>query len=468
MLESVKTPKGKRTVLSDAEIKPDVSAQSDLPDLTDPEQFEIPEIKGEMLRLRPAVWSDCDALDKLDAFSEAASVTGKSCESERAIARAWIARSVAISNGEAIKDRFFADPESRGVMAWAMVADPTVSDPAQASDDSVIGMIFLVDIDPAARNARMQVILGRNYRGRGYSRDAMPRVMTFGLSTSAGCLGLERIWVAVPESNSRSLTVYQSLGFVSEGVSRHALWDEENNKFQDLNVIGILADEFDPVHSLEAFGLRPIEENPGAVDMLDGRRPGRGRNRKFSPQNRAVRSAVSSAAAPNYEKQGSASGSASVNSAANNSAAVNNADKNSQTANYVGNIGNADSTNKAGRANNADSSVHPDNSVRSDIRRSAVYDGSKAYDRSYAQTDTDSFAAYMRPGDTVSPDQTILKHSETGSSGSSAGDSSHTEWAYGESKSKNNASGGAWWRNLGRNRKRESVSSDSRKQKGGR
>ena len=49
-----------------------------------------------------------------------------------------------------------------------------------AESDNVIGMIFLIDIDGWARSARIQVVLGQDYRGRGYSRDIMPRVMTYG------------------------------------------------------------------------------------------------------------------------------------------------------------------------------------------------------------------------------------------------------------------------------------------------
>ena len=114
------------------------------------------------------------------------------------------------------------------------------------STDNVIGMIFLIDIDGWSRSARIQVVLGRDYRGRGYSRDLMPRVMTYGFAPEPAGLGMHRIWVAVPEQNSRSCSVYQSLGFEPSGASRDALWDAENNKYQDLIVMDTLVDEYDP------------------------------------------------------------------------------------------------------------------------------------------------------------------------------------------------------------------------------
>ena len=77
------------------------------------------------------------------------------------------------------------DPESRRTIAWAVLTDADHDDDGQldaASTDNVIGMIFLIDIDGWSKSARIQIILGREYRGRGYSRDAMPRVMTYGFA----------------------------------------------------------------------------------------------------------------------------------------------------------------------------------------------------------------------------------------------------------------------------------------------
>ena len=133
-------------------------------------------------------------------------------------------------------------------------------------------MIFLIDIDGWSRSARIQVVLGRDYRGRGYSRDLMPRVMTYGFrAPNRPAWGMHRIWVAVPEQNSRSCSVYQSLGFEPSGASRDALWDAENNKYQDLIVMDTLVDEYDPIRSLDAFGMHVIEDNPGVQEAMSAR-----------------------------------------------------------------------------------------------------------------------------------------------------------------------------------------------------
>ncbi|PJM73288.1 GNAT family N-acetyltransferase [Bifidobacterium primatium] len=230
-----------------------------------PSSLVIPEIKGEMVHLRPATLEDLPLMDELQAFYNASTITGKDAQSERALVHTWVGRSVAWGRGLSPEESGVGDPESRRTIAWSVLAD---SNPDDDDRTKVIGMIFLIDIDSWAKSARIQVMLGRDYRGRGYSRDAMPRVMTYGFAPEPAGLGLHRIWVAVPEKNTRSLSVYQSLGFMKEGTSRHALWDDANQRYQDQIVLGTLVDEYDPIRSLDAFGMHLIEDNPGVREAL--------------------------------------------------------------------------------------------------------------------------------------------------------------------------------------------------------
>lgn len=239
-----------------------------------PERIVIPPIRGEMVHLRPATVEDLPKLDELEAYSGATKITGKDENAERAVVHAWVRRSVAWTQGQAPTESGVGDPESRRTMAWALLTDADhdadhVVD--AASTGNVIGMIFLIDIDGWSRSARIQVILGKDYRGRGYSRDAMPRVMTYGFAPEPAGLGMHRIWVAVPEQNSRSVSVYQSLGFEPSGTSRDALWDPVSGKYQDLIVMDTLVDEYDPIRSLDAFGMHVIEDNPGVREALSAR-----------------------------------------------------------------------------------------------------------------------------------------------------------------------------------------------------
>ncbi|PST48731.1 GNAT family N-acetyltransferase [Bifidobacterium callitrichos] len=251
-----------------------MAAASDIERRELPARIVIPPIRGEMVHLRPATMEDLPKLDQLDAYYHATKITGKDENAERAVVHAWVARSVAWTQGQATSESGVGDPEARRTIAWAVLtdADHDMDHKTDASSTgNVIGMIFLIDIDGWSRSARIQIILGRDYRGRGYSRDAMPRVMTYGFAPEPAGLGMHRIWVSVPEQNTRSVSVYQSLGFVPSGTSRDALWDPVTRKYQDLIVMDTLVDEYDPIRSLEAFGMHLIEDNPGVQEALSAR-----------------------------------------------------------------------------------------------------------------------------------------------------------------------------------------------------
>ncbi|NEG70302.1 GNAT family N-acetyltransferase [Bifidobacterium choloepi] len=233
-----------------------------------PDRIDIPTIRGEMVMLRPATIDDLPKMEELNAYHNASGVTGKDRKAERASVRAWVQRSIAWSAGRSSAPDGIKDPEARGTIAWSVLRLPKEMNENFATpfdEDSAVflGMIFLIDIDGWSRSARIQVILGEDYRGRGYSRDAMPRVMTYGFADQPEGLGLHRIWVAVPEKSTRPRSVYQSLGFVPSGTSRDALWDAVNGKYQDLIVMDTLEDEYDPIRSLDAFGMHIVPGNPG-------------------------------------------------------------------------------------------------------------------------------------------------------------------------------------------------------------
>ena len=214
-----------------------------------PERIVIPPIKGEMVHLRRATIDDIARMEVIEAYVGASGITGKDRVAERGAVNAWVRRSVAWSNGEKSNESGVGDPESRRTIAWSIVTEADHDGDGEldaASSDNVIGMIFLIDIDGWARSARIQVVLGKDYRGRGYSRDIMPRVMTYGFA---------------PEP----------AGFVPSGRSRDALWNASENRYQDLIVMDTLVDEFDPIRSLDAFGMHVIEDNPGVKEALSAR-----------------------------------------------------------------------------------------------------------------------------------------------------------------------------------------------------
>lgn len=233
-----------------------------------PESVRIPEITGEMQLLRPVRYEDIEIMDHLNAWVGSSTITGLSSQGERAMIASWVRDSVAWSMGTRDPVSEVASAGLQRTIGWTM--QTKLSDSIHPDDVRPIGMIFLTDIDGWTRSSRLQVILGSDFRGRGYSRDAMPRVMTYGFATveSGEGLGLHRIDTRVPEKNVRANSVYHSLGFSSEGVLADASWDDEENRYQNIYVLATMQDEYDPIRSLDAFGMRMIEGNPGTREAL--------------------------------------------------------------------------------------------------------------------------------------------------------------------------------------------------------
>jgi RimJ/RimL family protein N-acetyltransferase len=229
-----------------------------------PHQITIPSIHGEMVELRPATLEDFAKMDEIEAFAETSSITGRDPETQRALELLFVSDSIAWNGGSPNIQAVFDVSARTRTIAWSMFSTSV----EKGEEMPFIGMMFLAEIDGWSRSARIQVILGEKYRGRGYSRDAMPRVMTYGFASPPVGLGLERIWVAVPEKNHRTREVYQSLGFVPEGVFREALWDADEQKYQDRYVFGLLSDEYDPIRALDTYGMKMNIDNPGAKEAF--------------------------------------------------------------------------------------------------------------------------------------------------------------------------------------------------------
>ncbi len=75
-------------------------------------------------------------------------------------------------------------------------------------------------------------------RGRGLGTDALRAILSFAF----GSLRLERVWLDVYDFNPGARRVYERVGFVHEGVLRHAVF--RGGRFVDVHRMAILADEW--------------------------------------------------------------------------------------------------------------------------------------------------------------------------------------------------------------------------------
>ena len=105
--------------------------------------------------------------------------------------------------------------------------------------DIVIGSIGLTYIHPIYKTAEFSITIGHeNYRGGGYGSDALRTIVKHGFEQ----LNLNRIWCEV-YTNNKALGVYESIGFVKEGVMRETYFND--GKYWDSTILSILRREWE-------------------------------------------------------------------------------------------------------------------------------------------------------------------------------------------------------------------------------
>lgn len=105
-----------------------------------------------------------------------------------------------------------------------------------ADDPMYLGEAVVMDIDPDNRSAVFRISLAsESLFGRGLGSAATAMIIDFAL----GELDLHRLELEVYAFNDRARHMYESLGFVEEGVRRDALW--QDGAFHDAVIMSILA-----------------------------------------------------------------------------------------------------------------------------------------------------------------------------------------------------------------------------------
>jgi len=108
-----------------------------------------------------------------------------------------------------------------------------------AADGRAIGTVSLMELDLVNGNAGLGIAIGTaEDRGKGHGSDILRAVLGFGFDF----LRLERIWLDVYQINDGARRVYERVGFVHEGVLRHAAFRE--GRYLDIDRMSILAAEW--------------------------------------------------------------------------------------------------------------------------------------------------------------------------------------------------------------------------------
>ena len=105
---------------------------------------------------------------------------------------------------------------------------------------TLIGITLLKDIDMINRSAELAIYIGdTEYKGKGLSKEATQDTFKFGFFK----LGLNRISARVLSENKTSITMFEKVGFKTEGIMRQVLY--KNNEFKNVLLMSILKQDID-------------------------------------------------------------------------------------------------------------------------------------------------------------------------------------------------------------------------------
>lgn len=110
---------------------------------------------------------------------------------------------------------------------------------ALAADDRCIGHVGLYGIDHRVRSAEFAIMIGdATHHGKGLGKQITRFVVNYGFEM----LNLNRVQLSLLTTNARALRLYESLGFVREGVLRQAQF--KGGQYLDVILMSVLRDEW--------------------------------------------------------------------------------------------------------------------------------------------------------------------------------------------------------------------------------
>jgi len=107
-----------------------------------------------------------------------------------------------------------------------------------SEEDKVVGAIAISSIDRESSQAELGFWIGKDYRGKGYAKEAIKLAASLAFSKFL----LNRIYVYVLVSNEVSIHLLGSLGFVKEGLLRENT--QRDGKFYDTLIFSLLKRDY--------------------------------------------------------------------------------------------------------------------------------------------------------------------------------------------------------------------------------
>ena len=94
-------------------------------------------------------------------------------------------------------------------------------------DGAPVGALDLYDYDAIARKGGLGIVLNVEHRGQGVATAALRSFMNY----LFGTLGMQMLYAVVPESNTPSKTLFETLDFQPSGTLKH--WTFNDGQFEN-------------------------------------------------------------------------------------------------------------------------------------------------------------------------------------------------------------------------------------------
>jgi RimJ/RimL family protein N-acetyltransferase len=130
---------------------------------------------------------------------------------------------------QGIKEWIERRGDNSGDLVWA-IADP--------ESNTCLGHAGLYQVDHRVRSSEFGILIGDSSRwGKGIGREVTSAILIYGFDE----LNMNRMDLSVLASTARAIRLYQSLGFVEEGVKREAQY--RAGQYLDVVLMSILRSE---------------------------------------------------------------------------------------------------------------------------------------------------------------------------------------------------------------------------------
>lgn len=106
---------------------------------------------------------------------------------------------------------------------------------SEPKSGELLGIARLMFIDWISSTAEFGIFIGsKNGTGKGYGKETVKMMLKFAFQD----INLHKVYLKVTESNTKAIGLYESCGFVREGLLKSHFWSK--GKYENVILMGIL------------------------------------------------------------------------------------------------------------------------------------------------------------------------------------------------------------------------------------